>query len=53
MIYDILTFALGCFIGGVGWHVLVVSTEIIEEKKARYRAGTHDYYGNRIDKDDV
>jgi len=53
MIYDILTFALGCFVGVVGWQVLVVSGEIIEEKKARYRAGTHDYYGNRIDKDDV
>jgi len=27
------------------------SSVIIEERKARYRAGTHDYYDNPIKKD--
>jgi len=33
-----------CFMAAVVWH----STLIISERKARFRAGTHDYYDNPI-----
>lgn len=31
---------------------LWISSIMLEERKARYRAGTHDYYDNPIEKDD-
>ena len=34
-----------------GWFVWE-SSVMISEKKARYRAGTHDYYDNPINKDE-
>jgi hypothetical protein len=36
------------FMGSVAWH----SSMIIAERKQRYRAGTHDYYDNPIEKDE-
>ena len=31
---------------------LWISSQIIDERKQRYRDGTHDYYGNKIEKDE-
>ena len=35
-----------CFMAAIVWH----SSAILAERKARYRAGTHDYYDNPIKK---
>lgn len=32
-----------------GTKALWISTLIIEERKKNYKAGTHDYYGNKIE----
>jgi hypothetical protein len=32
-----------------GCKALWISTIMLDERKARYRAGTHDYYGNLIE----
>jgi|TARA_B110000914_G_scaffold22536_1_gene16874 hypothetical protein len=52
MIYDILLWLAGFFVGFVGFRVLLLSSEMLSERKANYRAGTHDYYGNKIHEDD-
>ena len=52
MIYDILIFLAGCYIGYLGVRVLLLSSTMISERKANYRAGTHDYYGNVINNDE-
>lgn len=52
MIYDILLWLAGFFVGFVGFRVLLLSSEMLSERKANYRAGTHDYYGNVINKDE-
>ena len=48
---SIVEIALGIvllvFMASLVWH----SSMIIEERKQRYRAGTHDYYDNPIEKD--
>mgnify|MGYP003970351915 FL=1 len=31
---------------------LWLSTQMLDERKQRYRDGTHDYYGNKIEKDE-
>ena len=36
---------------GAGW-LAWESTVMVSEKKARYRAGTHDYYDNPIEEED-
>tara|TARA_B110000259_G_scaffold142413_1_gene160418 strand:- start:2082 stop:2237 length:156 start_codon:yes stop_codon:yes gene_type:complete len=51
MIYDILLWSAGFFVGFVGFRVLLLSSEMLSERKAAYRAGTHDYYGNKIEED--
>jgi|TARA_R110000824_G_scaffold36054_1_gene112318 hypothetical protein len=52
MIYEILN---GLFAGAIlafsGW-VAWESSVMISEKKARYKAGTHDYYDNPIEEVD-
>jgi hypothetical protein len=35
-----------------GWKILWTSTLILQERKENFRAGTHDYYGNRIEDED-
>ena len=30
-----------------------VSTIMLDERKKRYKAGTHDYYGNKISEDNT
>lgn len=42
-----VSLVLVVFMGSVAWH----SSMIIAERKQRYRAGTHDYYDNPIEKD--
>lgn len=36
----------------IAFKAVWISSIILEERKARYRAGTHDYYDNPIEKDD-
>jgi hypothetical protein len=49
---EFLEFVLVAIITYFGFKILWVSTLIIEERKQNYRAGTHDYYGNKIEKDE-
>jgi hypothetical protein len=50
--FDVLCFVLSAaLIILSGWGV-VISNEIIEERKQHRREGTHDYYGNKIEEDD-
>ena len=50
--FDVLCFVLSAaLIILSGWGV-VISNEIIEERKQQRREGTHDYYGNKIDDED-
>lgn len=53
---DILMALLqGAFVLGftyIAVKALWISSIMLEERKARYRAGTHDYYDNPIEKDD-
>ncbi len=49
---EFLEFVFVAIIVYYGTKVLWVSTLIIEERKKNYRAGTHDYYGNKIEKDE-
>ena len=39
------------FLLGAGWFAYM-SSVLVSEKKARYKAGTHDYYDNPIEKTD-
>jgi len=36
----------------LGAKILWVATLINDERKKAYRAGTHDYYGNKIEEDE-
>jgi len=49
---EFLEFVFVAIITYFGFKILWVSTLIIEERKKNYRAGTHDYYGNKIEKDE-
>ncbi len=49
---EFLEFVFVAIIVYYGSKALWVSTLIIEERKKNYRAGTHDYYGNKIEKDE-
>ena len=49
---EFLEFAFVAIITYFGFKILWVSTLVIEERKKNYRAGTHDYYGNKIEKDE-
>lgn len=50
---DIIIWLLqGAFILGftyIAYKALWISTIMLDERKARYRAGTHDYYDNPIE----
>jgi hypothetical protein len=43
---------VGIVLVAVGAKILWVSTLITDERKKAYRAGTHDYYGNKIEEDE-
>lgn len=45
-ILEILFFSVMTYFGA---KALWISALIIEERKQNYRAGTHDYYGNKIE----
>ncbi len=53
MMIEILNFIIGIvFLIGAGYFAYM-SSVMVSEKKARYRAGTHDYYDNPYDKHKV
>lgn len=39
------------FLAGMGW-MAYMSCVLVSEKKARYKAGTHDYYDRPIEPED-
>jgi len=48
MMIEVINFILGIiFVLGAGYFAYM-SSVLVSEKKARYRAGTHDYYDNPI-----
>ena len=49
---EFLEFVAVAIITYFGFKILWVSTLIFEERKKNYRAGTHDYYGNKIEKNE-
>lgn len=48
---DILNFILGIVLLLGSGYFAYMSSVLVSEKKARYRAGTHDYYDRPIEKD--
>ena len=45
-------YIIGTAVAAVMLAMVWESSKILDERKARYRAGTHDYYDNKIEKDD-
>ena len=52
MLFEIIEIIIGLVIISMGILGLVVSTDIINERKQQRRDGTHDYYGNRIENEE-
>lgn len=50
--YNVFQGAIALGLGYFAVKGLWISTMMLEERKARYRAGTHDYYDNPIEKDE-
>jgi hypothetical protein len=48
---DVINFFAGVLIFIGAFYFAYMSSVLVSEKKARYRAGTHDYYDNPIEKD--
>ena len=46
---DIINFILGIVLTLAMGYFAYMSSVLVSEKKARYRAGTHDYYDNPIE----
>ena len=51
MIYELFNGIIGFVILLFAGYVALESSVMVSEKKARYRAGTHDYYDNPIEDD--
>lgn len=49
---EFLEFVFVAILVYYGTKALWISTLILEERKKNYKAGTHDYYGNKIKKDE-
>lgn len=49
MIYEILNGIIAFVILLFAGYIALESSVMVSEKKARYRAGTHDYYDNPIE----
>lgn len=49
---EILNFILGFILIVAMGYFAYMSSVLVSEKKARYRAGTHDYYDNPIKDED-
>lgn len=45
---DVINFVLGIVFLIASGYFAYMSSVLVSEKKARYRAGTHDYYDNPI-----
>ena len=52
MIIELINFIIGIFLTIAMVLFAYYSSVLVAEKKERYRAGTHDYYDNPIEKDD-
>jgi hypothetical protein len=52
MILEILNIIAGIIILTFMGYGIWVSTLVLSARKKAYRDGTHDYYGNKIDKDE-
>lgn len=50
--YNVFQGAIALFLCYFGIKGLWISTMMLEERKARYRAGTHDYYDNPIEEEE-
>lgn len=48
---DVINFVLGFVLVIAAGFFAYMSAVLVSEKKARHRAGTHDYYDNPIDND--
>ena len=46
---DVISSIISVLIVMVMFKAVWTSTLILDERKKRYKAGTHDYYGNKID----
>ena len=53
MMIDVFNFLFGVVIFVGAGYFAYMSSVLVSEKKARYRAGTHDYYDNPIENDSV
>lgn len=51
ILIDIFNFILGILLLVASGYFAYMSSVLVGEKKARYRAGTHDYYDRPIEKD--
>lgn len=49
---DILGYIVGFAFCYLAWRGMLVAGEIHDARKKAWRAGTHDYYGNKIDESD-
>ena len=47
----VINFFIGIVFVIVAAYFAYMSSVLVSERKARYRAGTHDYYDNPIEKD--
>jgi len=52
MLFDIITTAFFLVICLIMCKAIWISTLMLDERKKNYRAGTHDYYGNKIEEKD-
>jgi len=52
MIEDIIGIICGVILCMFMFKALWISTIINDERKQRYRDGTHDYYGNKLEEED-
>lgn len=49
MLVDVIGFIFGIIIVVIAAMCVMVSSDIIDERKRKFREGTHDYYGNKIE----
>jgi hypothetical protein len=50
---DIMTTLIALVFSYFAVKAIWVSTIMLDERKKRYKAGTHDYYGNKISEDNT
>jgi hypothetical protein len=52
LFYNVFQGAIAVAVLYFGWKALWTSALILHERKQNFKAGTHDYYGNRIEDED-